>query len=1385
MFPSGDNELAADVKLEVSSVVVRHARLDDTAASPDRSPDKAETAKRLDSLEPVVSVGASVTSGASMPDGKGGGTSADTSKYFRSAPAVQQCLVEIAGDSPQADPADGETGNNTEFSGGENTPFRRQRRAPAQDFPSSSPVRWSRASTRTTTPQPAPKECALQYRLLKQRASSTPNESSPRGGGGPDAAVSAVSTLTCHDIAVGALRVQLGEVLVEKLLRFSGLVRRQNEREEERAGDPAGETSGESNIVAPPLTAAPVSLVQVQGQPTRASRLSPRASHSSLVSGQPSPRALPPRSPTFSLETSLHFVLHSVDVALDLSGAQGGYEAGQAEVVFCVLSVSHLEASGSTSASYLGEKRRQQHRGGEHSTVAWSEQMQDEESQTVCTLILGKLLVTLVDYSALVAEEIGPLVVSGPPTLMSRSLAQGVFLAGGGATGVRRLVGLDGARATAEILSKPDEGPGGAARSAAGNSTARNVPDFLFNASLESVEVCASVGAALLALEVCLLANKMTEKHSRAGDTGGTNALRTRWRNGWCHGIGASFEGISVGGVAKSGGGQLTGNLRRLRVGRVGGGVLPSGELFASTSDVAVFEALLGEGNGEGLSWAVDISDHAGLTGVKLTSSFKSATLHYSNAKKAYFDVVSMMNEWKVGAARLVANSSAAVERRSRPFEFDIRGSAVALHLPFELELEVEGVRLRTPLENQAPVGGRGGERAVGDLDINLTAGDVRVYHLPYGTLCSPEDAGPTAIRCAARGIVTVRPSTNATAVSLHSEHVHVRLTPAFCASFGLFVRFMVGPPPRPLPAESALAIAARDRPPVSFTFELKVRTVDVDFLTGLCNPSAVSAAFVVRGISMRQHATGSAAPEAGSQACFEMSFEAVEATQRRDPWLDAPALPQKAVQLIGTFVGKVSKNGGHSGAPGAGLFSAWLSARKRAEGGSGRIGTCYTQPFLVALGTSSSGQAFYVKTTSSGPRHRAVNSLSLRLAPVLLVCYPPTFRILVGHYNRFAANAFRMHRSRADMPRRRIAVISYDIDIRGCSSVLLASLVDGARGLQLSAGEVTFKENTAARATAGASPAAGVGVSHGSSPSLAGDTLNAADATLAMSGYTGPVGIVFLQDWRLALPSQVRPGGDRTAAGVQLCAPIDLRWAVLYDHLDRCRQDVSLSSVQFYLEQPHFDLCVRVAQIFVAADYPGALPPKLPPLSAEHSARTSTSAADEVAGSSKNPKVEFFLATSLRLPLLQFVLANGKRNGPFPPVLEFDMASVRLARGGVLTVRHLSVNSWSQDVDTPMRPQVSAQASARGSGSGCGYRVLGRSGQSEESGKDFLRMEVRVPEMRTTRPGTPDPRRPQLDVVFQVRDEIARSSYTCKPRSCRLTDPACCPRHSFLLCLS
>ncbi|CAM9544192.1 unnamed protein product, partial [Ectocarpus fasciculatus] len=1305
VLPS-DNELSTDVKVDVSSVVVRHARLFEHAATPaaDKPPDQAD--KRLDYLEPVVSWGAAVIPDAPPTAQEAHLSSGGTDAFAdpRTAAIVQRCLIELAQGSPELGATDGESID------GDSNSSRQSARAPAPDVPAPSPAPWAPAFP-SATPQPVRKDSsALQYRLLKRKGGGTSTDGSPRGGGG--AVTGTVSTLACHDMAMGALRVQLAEVLLEKLLRFSGVVGGEAGGKQLAGGD----SGGEDEAAAPPLTTAPVAaLASVQGRPPpRASRLSPRASDAGSGSALSSPRTLPPLPVTSSSETSLHFALRSVEVALGLAGGtrqagENGGDRSRDQPAFCVLSLSQLEISGSESASYVGGGNV---RGEQHFVATAPQRQPDEESQRLCSLVLGNLSIVLLDGSVQAADETAPLGLQGSPPLMSRSLAQQVFLAGGNTAGIRRLVRLGGARVTAEILSKlvGDTEPTSV-------GTLYSAPDFLFNASLESGEVCVSVGAALLVLEVDVLARKMGGVYPDAlANVGGTSAPRVHRNRGWSRGVGAVLEGVSVGGVVKSGGCQLTGNMRRLSVGRVGAGAPLNREPFVMPSDVAVLEAWRGEVSDEGLSWTLEVSvDGAGVGGVKLATVFKSARLHYTNAKKVVEEIMLLSKEWAARAARRVPSTTAAVRRRSQPFEFDIRGSAVTLHLPFELELEVADVHLGTPGFNQAVE--PEGERADGDLDLDIVAGDVRVFHKPYGSsFSSSEDAGPPAIRCAARGIVTVRPTANAIAVSLESEHVRVRLTPAFCSSFGLFVRLMVGPPPRPLAADAAAAALMRGgRPPNSFTFELK-------------------------------HATAAGAPGAGSRASFQMSFEAVEATQRRDPSRNAPALPHEAAQLIGAFVG-------HGGAPGSGMFSAWLSARKR-PGGTSQAGPTYVQPFLVALGSSSAtAEAFSVVSTSSGPRHRLVNSLSLRLAPMILAWYPPTFRILMGHYNRFAANAFRSFRSRADMPRRRIAVLSYDIDIQGCSAVLLASLADGARGVHLSAGKVTFKEDSGA-AAATVSPA-GMGGSHGSSSALAADASTAPDTTLAMSGFVGPVGMSFLQDWRSVLPTSVAPspggrldGDGAAAAPVQLCAPIDLRWAMFYDAFDRCRQDVSLSSVQFYLEQPHFDLCVRVAQIFVAADYPGALPPTVVvPQIAGHPQDPALGA---VGGATDNAQVDSFLATSLRLPLLQFVLANGKRSGSFPPVLEIDVASVRLARGGVLTVRHLSVNSWSQDADSPARAEAGAgEIGNENDGSGCGYRVLGRSGQSEESGKDFLRMEVRVPEIR---PGKLGPRQAQLDVVLQVQ---------------------------------
>ncbi|CAN0117440.1 unnamed protein product, partial [Ectocarpus sp. 12 AP-2014] len=1044
VLPS-DNELSTDVKVDVSSIVVRHARLFEDAATPaaDKPPDQAH--KGLDDLEPVVSWGAAVMPDAppTSQEGDIGSGRTDGLADLRTAAIVQRCLIELAQGSPELGAADGESID------GESNSSRQSARAPAPDVPAPAPAPWAPVFP-SAAPRPVPKDSsALQYRLLKRKGGGTSTDGSPDSGG--VAFTGTVSTLACHDLAVGALRVQLAELLLEKLLKFSGVVGGEAGGTEPARGDPGGE----DEATAPPLSIAPVALASVPGRPPpRASRLSPRASDAGSGSALSSPRTLPPRPVTSSSETSLHFALRSVEVALGLAG--GAHEAGENggdrsrdQPAFCVLSLSQLEISGSESASYVG--------GEQHFVATVPQRQRDEESQRLCSLVLGNLSIVLIDGSDQAADESAPLGRQGSPPLMSRSLAQEVFLAGGNTAGIRRLVRLGGARVTAEILSKL---VGDTEPTAVGTYGA---PDFLFNASLESGEVCVSVGAALLVLEAYVLARKMGGFYpdALAISVGGISAPRVHRNRGWSRGVGAVLEGVSVGGVVKSGGCQLTGNMRRLSVGRVGSGVPLQGEPFVMPSDALVLEALRGEGSDEGLSWTLEVSgDSAGVGGVKLATVFKSARLHYMNAKKVVEEIMLVSKEWTARAACRVPIATAAARRRSQPFEFDILGSAVTLHLPFELELEVEDVHLGTPGFNQAVE--PEGERANGDLDLDIVAGDVRVFHRPHGSsFSSSEDAGPPVIRCAAQGVVAVRPTANTTAVSLESEHVRVRLTPAFCSSSGLFVRLMVGPPPRPLAADAAAATLMREgRPPNSFTFELK-------------------------------HATAAGAPGAGSRASFKMSFEAVEATQRRDPSRNAPALTYEAAQLIGAFVG-------HGGTPG--VFSAWLSARKR-PGGSSQAGPTYVQPFLVALRPSSAtAQAFSVVSTSSGPRHRLVNRLCLRLAPMMLAWYPPTFRILMGHYNRFAANAFRSFRSRADMPRRRIAVLSYDIDIQGCSAVLLASLADGARGVHLSAGKVVFKEDTAAAAAA-ASPA-GMGGSHASSSALAVDASISPDTTLAMSGF-------------------------------------------------------------------------------------------------------------------------------------------------------------------------------------------------------------------------------------------------------------------------------------------
>ena len=1403
------------MKVEVSSIVVRHAGLGD-AASLDQSHHSTPSAPGniFEQAEPVVSWGeppapVAPTANAEAADGVGAESAAPGPSVDRRLVAdVQRLLVERARRLPRGG-AGGEVGISEASPKSEGAPGGRGGPASAQAAPSPSPAWWADAPSCSAT-KIMPEECALQYRLLKRKSGAALREGA--GGGNPDSIGDAVSTVTSHNVAAGALRVKVAEVLLEKILVFAD-VRSQAWKRESGTG-PAGNPDGEEkqNYGADEhLASAAAALAHQHGLLGRANRLSPLASNAgSAVS---SPRVLPfvqSFSSASAWETSFNFALRSVAVALDLdkaggcggTGTRGDYSPrGLNQVACCVLSLDELDISGSESASVFRGSSQQQRRGW-HAAASY-ERRENEISQRVCSLSLGNVSVTFVDASAIAAEERAPLA-------SLRSLRR-VFVAAS-LPGTHRFMQLSGARVTAEILSEI-VGQAGVGREDGLRrpiSSPRGVPDFLFNTSVESLHVDASIGAALVVLEVCQLGRKMTGdiagarvSHDYSYGAGRGSTPNDRWERCWRHEVGASFDGVSLGGAVRGGGGQVKGNMRRLSVGRGGDSGAPvAAGSRRDVADVALFEAMPDEDGGAGLSWTLEaFGDDEGTTEIELTSAFKSATLHYANTKKAVGEVMRVLDAWKAVAARIGvgmaardagdgagSSSSTAAGRRSPSVIFTVNGSMVKLHLPFELNLEVKGVHLGTrPAHRRLPTP-NGGSASAG-LDINVVANDVQVFHALYGARCSPEDALPPAICCAARGIVTLRPSTNTTAVSLESEHVRAHLTPAFCASFGSFIRYMVGPPARP----SALAAASTSgRVSKVFTFKLRVRGVDVDFIGDPCSPSAVSANIVVGAVSMKQKSVGETSPGAGSSASFGMSFETVEATQRRDPWRNAPALPLEAARLIGTFLGQIPGSDSDVGMSGGDLFSAWLLARKGPSAKHGSVGPSYTQPFIVRLseedreadGTHFPTEAFSVLSTSSGPRERLVNSLSLRLTPILLACYPPSFRLLVGHYNRFGGNAFRSFRSRADMPPRRIAVISYDIDIRGCSAVLLASLADGARGIHVSAGAVTIKENTAAAAAA-VTPHAGLDSTQSSS--LVADEPIDDETTLALSGFIGPAGMSYLEDWRSLLPAAAGARGPTgrvkgSTNATPLCVPIDLRWAVFYDRLDRCRQDISLSSVQLYLEQSHFDLCVRVAQAFIAADYPGALPPRRRRSTQTKTGLTNDDATAPAAGGQQNPVSSLpvhptqaaaivtpatpaanrkssvsniaevkILSMSLRLPLVQCVLAVGKRNGPFPPVMEIDVASVRLTRGGTLTVRHVSVNSWSQEVDVPMRSRAGMTMAAERGRSGCGYRVLGRSGQSEESGKDFLRMEVRVPDLQLVGPRTPGPTQPQLDVVIQV----------------------------------
>lgn len=1379
------------MKVQVLSVQVRHARLDDDTFFPTHphTPLPAE----LETPAPVISWGA--TTGVAQPASMGGEERSidDTSGWAssvedpRSASDVRRCLLEyLRGLSPPVN-ADG-LGPGAESPAAARSLRRRGLRPSAhlntlKSAPASPPP-WVPTPYPRTKAGPA---CALQYRLLKRK-----RKGSEGSGGGGIFSVVATSTSTCHDVSLGPLRAYLTEALLEQLLIFSGVGGLGGYAGQGGKAPVRGSTAPGAGGIVPARPNVTSSGIAAQGldesqRTTRRASRSPRATDTGTT-------ALSPRVPSIrpsiaTSETSLHLVLLSADVALDLTAAREDcqreadsssrwYASTVDTTAFLILSIGQADISGSESASYFAVADDQH---AWHTSAASDNEVEDKTRQRVCSLSLDALSIVFLDGSSLATTAKARTGCCSPrfSPRVSRSLAERVF-GGDEAADVaakKRLIRLRGCRVTAEIIStKPDMA---SLRSRPGSGV-----HVVFNASCDALHACASVGTVLLILEVLLLAQKIESGGSRDTYNSFSNhkdeisGQGCRWTCAWKRGVTISSDGLSIGGTVKSGTGLMRGNARRLSVGRVG--YQQQGQASESPSDVAVFEAPLEDGS-EALSWSVDTVDAAGATGLMLTSNFKFAVLHYANAKKAWRELKSVWKEWEVVAAvagRFGREQAAAAsapqlsyhassgtqEKHSGPVQFDIRGSVVAMHLPFELSLKVEHVRVKTRRVPQSLATGRTagtGRTGNADLTIDLFAGDVRVIHALYGARSSSKDTRPSAIRCAARGVVTLKPTINATSVSLESEHVHVRLTPAFCAAFGAFVRFMVGPPARPVIADAADSTNPNKRPAASFRFELGVREVDVDFETGPCSPWGVSANLLVGGVLMMQQTTTGNSPARSNVASFEMAFEKVEGTQERHPGRNAPSLPQEIVSLIRSQVGSGYGNDAFSFY----VFTKWVAERTRVGVRGDAHGAALVQPFVIPLEGGAErapikARAFSLVSTTSGPRHRLVNSLTLKISPTLLACYPPIVRLLVGHYNRFGGQAFRSFRSRADLPQRRIGQVNHDVDIRGCSAVLLASLATGARGIHVSAGQVTVKEKAMATAAPEAATNASSPWTHVRVP---------AEKPLATSGFVGPVGLTFVQDWRCLLPSPATWGFSGTASGnhAQLCVPIDLRWTVSYDPLGRFRQDISLSSVQLYLEQIHFDLCARLAQVFAAADFPGAFAPKTsraspvsscasdtdialahtaprePELAASATAERTPGAGNDLGASKdKTPgrdHVESFLNLSMRLPLLQVVLAMGKREGSTPPLLEIDVASVRFARGA-LTVRHVSINSWPQEVG------VAAVAPA-GDREG-GYRVLERSGHSKESGKDFMRMEVQCP---TSGASTRSPSQAYIDIIFQV----------------------------------
>lgn len=1381
-----------DVQVEVTSVAVRQAPTDGRAGPTDR-------------LQPIVSWGVDADADSKAMDADASDNDAPSAEVAAvvgiattgsSARNVRRCLIERArGPRRESVTIDAAEGPGSPAS----PEAPRMRRV--RSFPGLSD--WTVLLQRELRRRTMAEGCALQYRLLKRKEGGGAAVDAALGAGRRDLRGNGSTNVANHDFAAGPLRVHIEESLLERMLNFIG----RGKREEEAQAEVETEAR-------PELSSVVESAVDRQSDFRVASGVAP-----SKISRRLPPRsaaagrwAVQPPSATTS-EICLHMSVQSVEVALELpctttaviAEGEGDKEENilnvrkigddglftvdrdrdrdrETAVVFLVLSLGRLEMNASESTTFViavsAPKETKTRRG---IAVSFPIPREDSVCQRACSSSLSDLSVVVVDRSNLAvlvaAERAGRSTVGS----FASALAEHVFAAVAGSTipDLQRLIRVGDTRASAKVIitsSGERESKGSMTTRTAG--VARNPPEILFNASCEAVHVCASRGAVAAILEACILGTniwsrspwgKVDRRGSRESPRSSLKAnvySVTGREDIWCRGFQGLMVDFRVGGTMKDGTVRLTGDMRRLRVIEVGHG---------GRADVALFEDRPGEGAGEGLSYSVEVAeDGRGSGKTKLAIGLRSGFIDYVKAKRAIMELKTLGGEFNTVAIAIglfdvggssppgdtgLANGRGVPGGTVSPIEFDIRGSSVTMHLPFELRLEVDGVRVCTCARSPRQSVEEGGD----GLELDLVADDVRVFQALHGARYWSRDTQPPSIRCSARGIVTSRPSLRKVRVALDSDYVRVRLTPSFCASFGSFVRFMVGPPARSPPPEDSSATSAtlqEEIVPESFTFEMRLREADVDFLASPCNPGAVSSNVMVGGVSMSQTTLGAASSGEGSRSTFVMSFESISGTQRRDTRRNAPDLPQVAVRLISAFVESTpgsSNTGDDEGGGGkrtVNLFSAWVSARR--QDGSGGGEGVYVQPFIIPVEDATESprtHAFSVVAKTWGPRHRLINSLSLRLAPTLLACYPPTFRELVSSYNRFGGNAFRSFRSRADMPPKRTAMVHYDVDIRGCGVVLLASLADGARGIHVSAGLVEVKE---VKEIKGGKE--GVILPTGFRPAADDDTI------LAISGFVGPVEMAFVENWQslLLLPSADRDCGlssgtiavsrlatmssdNGSRASVKglserttpLCAPIDVRWMVSYDRADQCRQDISLSSVQLYLEQPHFDFCVRVVQIFLAADYPGAL---------------SSKSSRKLAGG--RAEIDSFLAVSLRLSLLQVVLAMGKKNGPLPPVLEIDVASVRLARGGVLTVRHVSLNSWSQQggaVNSDVRGGVSSKVERRDR-AGRGYCVLARSGHSGDSGRDFARMEVRVQEVPQSRKRKSlPPLLPQLDVVFQV----------------------------------